>query len=165
MTIPDIANMSEERKKNMLVLGAGNYPVPGATNHDLHIHRPEITVAHDLNDVPWPWEDNSFNEILAWAVLEHLRINLLESMAECWRILRPDGVLRVKLPLWDKEESWSDPTHYWKFSLACFDQFDPATRRGKQYAFYTPYKWKIIRPAVHIPKSASLHAVLQVRKP
>jgi len=148
-----------------LNLGAGNRIIDGAVNHDLTLHRPEITVAHDLNDLPWPWPDDSFDHIEAWAVLEHLRITLLVSLAGCWRILRVGGVLNAKLPLWNHDMSWADPTHFWKFSLVSLDQFDPDTERGAHYAYYTPRKWKIILPATEIVGSASFQVQMTPRKP
>jgi predicted SAM-dependent methyltransferase len=130
---------------DILNLGAGNKLVKGAVNHDLTVHRPEISVAWDLNNLPWPWGDNSFDMIVACAVLEHLRINLVESVNECWRILRPGGVLHVKLPYWNSDNSYRDPTHYWRFDLRTCDLFDPDTRYGRDYAFYTERKWRIAR--------------------
>ena len=102
---------------DVLNLGAGNRIIEGAVNHDRIIHRPEISVAHDLNGRPWPGGDESFDLIVARAVFEHLRITLLESVSECWRILRPGGELQLKLPYWKHERSYRDPTHYWR--LAC----------------------------------------------
>jgi len=54
---------------DILNLGAGNKPREGAINHDLRQHRPEIDVAWDLNDLPWPWEAEQFDFIVARAVL------------------------------------------------------------------------------------------------
>ena len=142
-----MAPVATEKKRTMrktLNLGAGNRFAPadaGCVNHDLTRHGDHIDVIHDLNDMPWPWEDESFDRIVAWAVLEHIPANLIMSFNECWRILKSGGQLEVKLPLWDAEESYSDPTHYWQFSLRSLDQFVPTTERGAAYDFYTPFKW------------------------
>lgn len=129
----------------VLNLGAGNRIITEATNHDRIAHRPEITVAHDLNLRPWPWLDESFDKVLAIAVLEHLRLNLVESLDEVWRVLRPGGVLYVKLPHWKADHAYADPTHYWQFSTRALEVFDPETEFGKRYAFYTPRKWRIVK--------------------
>lgn len=130
----------------ILNLGCGNRPFSGASvvNHDRISHRPEISVAWDLNDLPWPWEDASFDVIAAWACLEHLSHDLVVSFDECWRILKVGGQLNVKLPYWNHEHSFNDPTHRWKFGLGVFDFFDPETRDGQVYAFYTLRKWKVL---------------------
>lgn len=149
---------------DILQLGTGNDPIGGAVNHDLHKHAPHIDVAHDLNLIPWPWADESFDHIVARAVLEHLRVNLIESMNECWRILRPGGSIFVKLPHWQSDISYQDPTHYWFFSVRALDQFDPDTERGKKYAFYTPRKWRIVEGPELNNAGSSIIAKLEVRK-
>lgn len=148
----------------ILNLGAGNRIIGDAVNHDLIKHRPEISVAWDLNILPWPWPDNLFDQIVARSVLEHLRINAIESMNECWRILRPGGQIFVKLPHWNSEVAHQDPTHYWLFSAHSLDQLDPDTQRGKDYAFYTTRKWKYLKTPELNKAQSSIIATLEVRK-
>lgn len=156
---------------DILNLGAGNSPVKigegdRGVNHDVRLDpaRPWVTVAWDLNDLPWPWEDNSFDVIVARTVLEHLRLNLIESMNECWRILRKGGKALLKLPDYRHEHSFIDPTHYWRFSIHTVEVFDPETRYGRAYAFYTPRKWKIVKgPRLNRCRS-SIYVTLEVRK-
>lgn len=148
----------------VLNLGAGNRIVKGAVNHDLHKHRPEIAVAWDLDRLPWPWSDNSFDRILAISVLEHLQLTLIQSVDECWRILRPGGQLHVKLPVWSHENAYLDPTHRWRFSPRTLNIFDPTTRYGRQYGFYTVRKWRIARPAKLNKARSSFAATLEVCK-
>jgi predicted SAM-dependent methyltransferase len=135
----DILNLGTGYK--LVKAGEGDRVV----NHDLHKHAPYITVAHDLNIFPWPWEDSSFDLIVACAVMEHLRVDLLESVNECWRLLRPEGVLYLKLPYWHHDNSYVDVTHYWRFSLKSCDVFDPTTSFGTKYRFYTDRKWRILQ--------------------
>lgn len=149
---------------DILNLGAGDHLIGNAVNHDVVKHRPEIDVVWDLNEIPWPWPDNSFDQICARAVLEHLRPNLVVTLNECWRILRPKGTIFLKLPHWQSDISHQDPTHYWFFSVRSLDQFDPDTKRGQIYTFYTPRKWKILEgPALNKAQSSIL-AKLEVRK-
>ena len=149
---------------DVLNLGAGNEIMEGATNHDRTLHRSEIAVAHDLNELPWPWEDGSFDVIVARAVLEHLRITLVQSMDECWRILRPGGRIVLKVPYWKNESAYTDPTHYWRFSLQTPDLFDPETPYGRAYRFYGQRPWKIVKPARLNAAGSSIHVTLEVRK-
>lgn len=155
-----------EGQMDVLHLGAGNRPVKGAVNHDLRLDpaRPWITVAHDLNELPWPWEDNSLDKVIARAVFEHLDIDLVASLDECWRILRPGGTAYVKVPFWNSDIAHQDPTHRWFLSVRAFDQFDPDRRRGKEYSFYTDRHWRIIKgPRLNRAKS-SIHVTMEVRK-
>lgn len=149
---------------DILNLGAGNKLVAGAVQHDLTKHRPEIDVVWDLNNLPWPWEGNSFDMVVACAVFEHLRNNLIETVNECWRILRPGGVLYMKLPYWQSDNAFRDPTHYWQFSTGTCDIFDPETQYGQRYSFYTERKWKIIAAARLNKARTSFALKMQVRK-
>lgn len=126
-----------------LNLGAGNRIIEGAINHDVVKHRAEIEVVHDLNDMPWPWPDESFDKVLALSVLEHLRQNLLTSMDEIWRITAPGGETVVKLPFWKANNSWEDLTHLHLVGPGIMDQLDPRTKRGHDYWFYTRRKWAV----------------------
>jgi ubiquinone/menaquinone biosynthesis C-methylase UbiE len=145
----------------ILNVGCGNRILPDAINLDRTKHRPEVDVAHDLNVLPWPFEDETFDKVVALAVLEHLPMTLFESFAEIWRILKFGGQLVVKLPLHTGHNAYDDPSHYWLFSLRSLDQFCPETQRGKDYEFYTPYKWRFIKPPAPNKAETSLWATLE----
>ena len=130
--------------KMLLNLGAGNRIVKGAVNHDLARHRDEIDVVWNLNIRPWPWDVAQFDEVHALSVLEHLRLSLAESINEIWRITKPGGIARIKLPYWDCELSHNDPTHLHFAGMGIFDQFDPSTKRGQEYAFYGLCPWRVL---------------------
>ena len=154
--------------KQLLNLGCGNRvvkPLPGwsVVNHDRYQHRPDVNCVHDLNILPWPWADNSMDAIMARAVLEHLKLGLDESMAECWRILRPDGILTVKLPLWNTDKAHGDPTHRWSVSVMTMKYFDPATPAGKAALVYRLPPWELLQQSV-IAKGSSVYCKLSPRK-
>lgn len=147
-----------------LNLGAGRHIWKGAVNHDLHKHRREIDIAHDLNTLPWPWKDGSFDQIVASSVFEHLTIDLVMALDECWRILRPKGSLRVKVPHWRHDNAYADPTHRWRYSLRSFDVFSPRTKLGKDLGFYTQHKWAFVKPPRLNDRKSSIIVTMQVRK-
>ena len=152
-------------KLRVLNLGAGNRLEAGATNHDRIAHRPEIDAVWDLDIVPWPWGPASFDRIIARSVLEHLILTLVESLNECWRILAPGGELHFKGPHWRHENSYTDPTHRWRYTLHSFDYFDPQTALGREYTYYTQFKWKLLRgPKTNEPVRSSVYVTLGVRK-
>lgn len=146
-----------------LNLGTGNDVIADAVNHDRVKHRPEIQVVHDLDVLPWPWADQSFDLIVARSVFEHLKLTLVESLDECWRILKPGGHLFVKVPHWQSDVAYRDPTHRWQFSVHSFDVFDPETEYGRDYGFYTERKWRIVKVELNKAQSSIL-ATLEVRK-
>lgn len=145
----------------ILNIGCGNRLIAGAVHHDRVKHRPEIDVVHDLNELPWPFEDSSFEQIVALAVLEHLDIDLVASLNECHRILVPGGTLVLKLPLVTGANAYDDPTHRWFFTLRSLDQFCPETQRGQDYDFYTPHKWRFVKPPRANRAGTSLWATLE----
>lgn len=146
----------------VLNLGAGDRIVEGAINHDLWKHRPEIDVIHNLNLLPWPWHNDSFDEIQAVSIFEHLSITLVQSMDECWRILKPDGQLIVKYPLWNTPTAHDDPTHRWYWSDRVLEVFDPETKYGQDHPYYTLKKWEILDSGVI--KGRNFKARLRPRK-
>lgn len=73
-------------------------------------------IVHDLNILPYPFEDNTFDEIHAYQVLEHLGKQgdwkfFFDQFAELWRILKPGGLLIATVPAWDSPWAWGDPGH------------------------------------------------------
>jgi hypothetical protein len=153
-----------KERMDILNLGAGNKLIEGAVNHDLYKHRPEIDVAHDLNIFPWPWPNEAFDQIVALSVFEHLDVDLVVTLNECHRLLRPGGTLAIKLPLWSAEQAHDDPTHRWYFTVRSLHQFCPETKRGRQYGFYTPYKWRYARQPHPNDARTSFYATLEVIK-
>ena len=142
--------------KQILNLGCGNDIIPNAVNHDIWKHREEIDCTWDLNNIPWPWQNEAFDMVYAKSVIEHLRHPLLDSFNEIWRIMKPNGLLYCKLPYWDVEVTHDDLTHIWPgVGLGIFNQLDPTTGRGRQYWFYTDRKWLIVDgPKMNMEKTS-----------
>lgn len=125
-----------------LNLGCGNRVIEGFVNHDISKHRPEIDVIWDLNITPWPFADDEFDAVEIIAVVEHLKLTLIETLDEIWRILKKDGVLTVKYPIYTSETIHHDPTHRWHLAAESIDYVIPGTRYGDSYSFYTDKKWR-----------------------
>lgn len=86
--------MSLEIKK--LNLGCGESKKEGYINLDRQsILNPDI--AHDLNNLPYPFHDNEFELVEARHVLEHLR-EPFAVMEELHRILKTGGILKIQVP-------------------------------------------------------------------
>lgn len=144
-----------------LNLGCGTVPREHAVNHSLLKHADYVDVAWDLNILPWPWADGEFDAVEASSVFEHLTIDLLTSMNEVWRILKPRGTASVKLPYWRNPQAYADPTHRYVFDPEVMDAFDPSTSRGAQYSFYTPFKWTILSRVFVNDEKTSFRTVLE----
>jgi SAM-dependent methyltransferase len=114
----------------------------------------------DLNIVPWPWPDGSFSNILALDIIEHLD-NIMLVMDECWRVLAIGGRMQIRTTNWQTSQSYTDPTHKHWFNLESFDFLDPATRWGRDDAWYTVRKWRKVDAK---PDGNELTFTLEVRK-
>ena len=100
-----------------LVLGAGPFhkrrnPSHEETLVDIRDFDGAVDVVHDLNQIPWPFEDNTFDEIVAIHLVEHLD-SLLDFMNEAWRVLAPGGAVYIVTPEAGSnfDLTHSDPTH------------------------------------------------------
>jgi SAM-dependent methyltransferase len=77
-------------------------------------HKPD--VVWDLTQFPLPFDDNTFDEIHAYEVLEHTGTQgdyrfFFAQFSEFWRILKPDGTLVGTVPSPTSEWVWGDPSH------------------------------------------------------
>jgi len=53
----------------------------------------------NLSVLPWPWSDDSAEEILMLDILEHFSYRMTDKiLTECWRVLKPQGKLIVQVP-------------------------------------------------------------------
>lgn len=73
-------------------------------------------VVHDLNNIPYPFGDDTFDEIHAYEVLEHCGRQgdwrfFFDQFTEFHRILKPGGWFCASTPMWDSLWAWSDPGH------------------------------------------------------
>lgn len=116
-----------------LVLGSGKRPVPGAINHDHSKHGPHIDVVWNLDELPWPPSDRTLDRIIALDVFEHLKLDVIDWVRECWRILKPGGEVVLRVSAWDNPVSYRDPTHHRVFHEETFNYFDPRHPLYREY--------------------------------
>lgn len=136
--------------------------------------RAEADYQHDLNHLPYPFPDDSFNEIHAYEVLEHCGRQgdwqfFFDQFAEFWRILKPGGWFIASCPMWDSPWAWSDPGHVRiisRHSLAFLSQQEYANHVGKTHMtdYRHHYKADFSVEAVH-EQEHSWAFVLKAIKP
>jgi len=131
-------NAPKHRKLN---LGCGKDIREGYVNLDIH-PLAGIDVVHNLAEIPWPFDDDSFDEVLMISILEHLP-NTTAAMEEVWRICRHGALVVVQVPHWNSRTAWHDPTHVRPFTSETFDFFDPETEFGKNRAYYSRARFRV----------------------
>lgn len=114
-----------------LNLGAGGDILAGWINTDI-VRMPGIDMVHDLDVGPWPWESGSITEVRAIDVFEHVGDPVL-FMNECWRVLKPGGMLRVRSPHWKHENAYTDPTHRRYCTERTWDYWTQGTEFNNKY--------------------------------
>lgn len=77
-------------------------------------HKPD--VFWDLRSVPLPFEENQFDEIHAYEVLEHTGTQgdygfFFKQWSDFWRILKPDGMFFATVPSRNSVWALGDPSH------------------------------------------------------
>ena len=96
-----------------LNLGCGFNKINGFINVDLYSHcSPDIIC--DLENFPYPFEENSVNEILFNHSLEHIGQNsnvFLQIIKEIYRICKDDAIVQINVPHPRHDNFISDPTH------------------------------------------------------
>jgi len=131
--------------RTSLNLGCGVRPVAGAVNLDVS---PEVgaDVVHDLNRAPWPFPDNTFDEIHATDVIEHLH-DVVLALGEMHRICRHGARVHISVPHFSCANSFTDVTHRHHFGWRSFDPFLESTA-PHQLAHYSRARFR--RVAVRI---------------
>ena len=107
----------------VLDVGCGIKKYPGAIGVDRNTNANADVIA-DLDHIPFPICDNSFREVRAIHVIEHVG-NVVGLMEEFHRLLRPGGRAFIVTPHYTDFSSFCDPTHRWhlnSFSLRYFGE-------------------------------------------
>jgi SAM-dependent methyltransferase len=129
-----------------LNLGCGTDVREGWVNLDV-APLPGVDVVHDLSELPLPFPDHRFREILAKDVLEH--VDYIPVLRELHRVLAPSGRLHVVSPHFTSPAVWIDPTHRAAFSIDTLRFFAANGRFGSRsyyfdFAFSTVERARIV---------------------
>ena len=96
-----------------LNLGCGYKRITGFVNVDKEpLTKPD--VLWDLEKFPWPWKDNSVNEVKLVHVLEHLgrETSVYKNIIqELYRVCINGAAIEIRVPYFRHTFYWADPTH------------------------------------------------------
>ena len=102
-----------------LNLGSGGRPLPGFANADKNRRAPNVDIVCDLDCYPWPFGDESVDEIAMSHCLEHLT-DRNRAVREIHRILVPGGRALIEVPHFTAQLAFQDPTHRHFFGYHTF---------------------------------------------
>jgi ubiquinone/menaquinone biosynthesis C-methylase UbiE len=100
----------------------------------------EADIVWDLDELPYPFDDSRFSEIECFDVIEHLQ-DIPKTLEEFYRILEPNGTLKITTPHFSCANSFVDPTHKWHLSYFSFDYFC----QEHKLSYYSDAKYTIKR--------------------
>lgn len=124
-------------------IGCGKTRIPGSMGVDRVDIPGYVDVVHDLNVTPYPFEANFADEIHFYHVLEHLD-NPVEKLEEIHRVLKPAGVLYMRVPHFSSNGAFTDITHKRPFSYFSFDIFE----MGAYHEYYSKVRFKILHKEI-----------------
>lgn len=118
----------------------GTRMVHGATSHlyDLMGKRSFRGEGEFRPGLPFP--TNSIESIISHHCMEHIRDGFIPLMDECYRVLKPGGLLRVIVPLFPSRTAVEDPDHKRYFMASSFETFCGAADGAHWHeSFSVPY--------------------------
>jgi SAM-dependent methyltransferase len=122
----------------ILSVGCGQIPAaPDLVRLDKS-EKVEPDVVWDLERFPYPFADSSFSEIHCFDVIEHLN-DISKTLEEFYRILQPQGTVKLTTPHFSCANSFIDPTHKYHLSYFSFDYFC----KGHKLAYYSSAKYQV----------------------
>lgn len=124
---PNIENSesagAQRTSKPILDVGCGINKYPGSIGLDVN-SRTRADVVANLDHFPYPFRANSFREVRASHVIEHVA-DVIRTLEEFHRLLEPGGRVVIVTPHYTDFSSFCDPTHRWhlnSFSLRYFGE-------------------------------------------
>lgn len=125
-----------------LNLGCGPDVRPGFRNIDV-VWRPGV-FTYDLSNFPWPFDDGEVDYVVANHFLEHTE-DLLRTLCEVHRILRPGGVFEIEVPYATNHTWQGDLTHRQHFCLRSFMNWEHGKNADRTH-LNMPMSWHVDRP-------------------
>lgn len=94
-------------------------------------------VKHDIEQIPWPFDDNSVENIEMQHILEHIhRINFIHVVREMYRVCKNGAFIHIISPYAGSDNFFTDPTHVMPLTARTFDYFDKRKPLGELGAIY-----------------------------
>jgi len=99
-------------------------------------------IIHNLNEFPWLFDDDEFDEVICQDILEHLD-DLPSAMLEIRRISKKGSLIKIRTPHYSSYYAYNDPTHKHYFGYYAFDCFCDSGFRIVRKRLLFPRIWRI----------------------
>lgn len=110
----------ETKTPLILDIGCSRNKTPNTVGVDID-PTSEADVIHNLNTYPYPFEENSVDQIYAKHIIEHLE-NPRKFIHELHRILKPGGKVFIETPHFSCRVAYSEPEHKLFYSYFMFEE-------------------------------------------
>lgn len=97
-------------KKKRVILGCGFSKSAGTIGIDIRPFK-NVDYVLDIEKDKLPFKDSSIDRIDACHIFEHLGDGFLFCIDECFRILKPKGILHIDVPCFPDKGSLIHPDH------------------------------------------------------
>jgi SAM-dependent methyltransferase len=122
---------------SVLDVGCGSAKWPGAVGVDISADT-DADVVHDLDVRPYPFDDDSFDQILMQDVIEHVA-EPVKLMEELHRIGRRGARIQLRTPHYSSVLAYGDPTHRHYFSRIGIESL-----AEPRFAHYTQVRFRVV---------------------
>ena len=126
----------------MLDLACGNNKQKGFIGVDITKKGTQANIEHNLSIYPWPFKDESVDEIWCSHFVEHLphgvglQDGMVDFMNECWRILKKGGIARYLTPYYANARAFQDPYHTRYITETSYLYFNKEWRKVNKLEHY-----------------------------
>ena len=120
-------------KKKILDIGCGMDKTENVIGMDIS-DTSGAEVIHDMNNYPYPFENESFDEIICYDTFILVK-NPIKFLREVYRILKPESKFILKNPYFKSRTAYLDPLDNKRFiGVHYFDIYDPGKILFSKYS-------------------------------
>lgn len=133
--------MSKKKKLVRIDLASGQNKQKGFLGCDI-VKMKGVDIVHDLTKYPWPFKDNSVDEIWCSHYVEHiphgvgLQDGMVDFMNECYRIMKKGAIAKFLTPYYASNRAFQDPYHVRFVTEASYLYFTKSWREMTRLTHY-----------------------------
>lgn len=138
--------------QKILDVGCGLNKTEGSIGIDF-VALPEVDVIWNLNTFPWPFENETFDEIIFNHSITHLD-DIVGVMNEIHRISKPGAKVVIVTPHFSSDNMFTDPTMKFFMGIRSMDYFSNTNSTlSKKYGYYIKTRFNIEFKKIYFYKS------------